>query len=140
MPRGLSCPMSSRFRRGPSLSCVVQVKEVLPMAPPYSPKRLWRRGVSKRAIGPDDGVRVPLPWRRKSSDKQRTTENNEPHVMDLLTSLPHEVLLSILSFLSVAEVDGSVKLVCLSLRYVVVLLVLFLVEIDLNRSPNSFVR
>lgn len=79
---------------------------------PSSPKRLWRRGVSKRAIGPDEGQRVGLLWRRKTSEKPEKKSQG----VDIMTTLPHDVLLSILSFLPVSEIDGNVKLVCLSLR------------------------
>lgn len=90
-----------------------------------SPKRLWRRGVSKRAIGPEESPnsRVSLLWRRKSPEKPRTAEKNKTQGVDLLTTLPHDVLLTILGFLPVEEVDENVKLVCNSMRYVLLFLV-----------------
>lgn len=84
------------------------------MIPP-SPKRLWRKGTSKRAIGPDVSPKKGRLWRRKCAEKPKSSIN-KPQGIDILTSLPHEVLLSILSFLSVLEVDECAKLVCESLR------------------------
>ena len=83
---------------------------VLPMKPP-SPRRLWCK--SKRAIGPDEGARVSLLWRRKAAVVESQPETQGPEVM---TTLPHDVLIAVFSFLPVSDVDGSVKLVCKSLK------------------------
>lgn len=80
-----------------------------------SPKRLWRERISKRAIGPDVSPKIGRLWRRKTPEKQQSFID-VPQGIDLLTALPHEVLLVILTFLLVSEVDGDVKLVCKSLR------------------------